>query len=174
VAVEQHLEGVPGRKPGEVLPAGDLPGRKGEHPVDRVVGLVPALRLCLLGPPGDLGELLPRAGEIGVEQVRDPVLDRERPPAAFAFGRGLSALEPRAAERAANERGRLVGQRLGHPPFPRAASTSARVTSTMASRSATAMLSSGVWMSVMPFARFTHWRPRSLKTFASAAPPERL
>ena len=54
-----------------------------------------------------------------------------------------------------------------------AASTSASVTSTIASRSATAMCSSGVWISAIPFARFTHWRPRSLKTFASAAPPER-
>jgi hypothetical protein len=55
-----------------------------------------------------------------------------------------------------------------------AASRRARVTSTMASRSATAMFSSGVWISAIPFARLTHWRPRSLKTFASAAPPERL
>jgi hypothetical protein len=54
-----------------------------------------------------------------------------------------------------------------------AASRRARVTSTIASRSATAMRSSGVWISAIPFARFTHWRPRSLKTFASAAPPER-
>ena len=34
------------------------------------------------------------------------------------------------------------------------------------------MCSSGVWMSVIPFARFTHCRPRALKTFASAPPPE--
>jgi hypothetical protein len=66
---------------------------------------------------------------------------------------------------------------LGFAPLPllllAAASRRARVTSTMASRSATAMYSSGVWISAIPFARFTHWRPRSLKTFASAAPPER-
>jgi len=55
-----------------------------------------------------------------------------------------------------------------------AASRRARVTSTIASRSATAMCSSGVWISAIPFARFTHWRPRSLKTFASAAPPDRV
>jgi hypothetical protein len=54
-----------------------------------------------------------------------------------------------------------------------AASRRARVTPTIASRSATAMCSSGVWISAIPFARLTHWRPRSLKTFASAAPPER-
>ena len=54
-----------------------------------------------------------------------------------------------------------------------AASRRARVTSTIASRSATAMCSFGVWISAIPFARLTHWRPRSLKTFASAAPPER-
>jgi len=54
-----------------------------------------------------------------------------------------------------------------------AASTRARVTSTIASRSATAMCSSGVWISAIPFARLTHWRPRSLKTFASAAPPDK-
>ena len=30
----------------------------------------------------------------------------------------------------------------------------------------------GVWMSVIPFARFTHESPRALKTFASAPPPE--
>jgi hypothetical protein len=54
-----------------------------------------------------------------------------------------------------------------------AASSRARVTSTIASRSLTAMCSSGVWISAIPFARLTHWRPRSLKTFASAAPPER-
>ena len=40
-----------------------------------------------------------------------------------------------------------------------AASTSASVTSTIASRSATAMCSSGVWMSAIPFARFTHGEP---------------
>jgi len=63
------------------------------------------------------------------------------------------------------------------PPFALllvAASRRARVTSTIASRSATAMCSSGVWISAIPFARLTHWRPRSLKTLASAAPPERL
>ena len=42
----------------------------------------------------------------------------------------------------------------------------------MPSRSETEMRSSGVWMSVMPFARLTHGSPRSLKTFASAPPPE--
>jgi hypothetical protein len=66
---------------------------------------------------------------------------------------------------------------LGLVPLPlllAAASRRARVTSTIASRSATAMCSSGVWISAIPFARLTHWRPRSLKTFASAAPPERL
>ena len=41
----------------------------------------------------------------------------------------------------------------------------------MPSRSATEIRSSAVWMSVMPFARLTHARPRSLKTLASAAPP---
>ena len=30
-----------------------------------------------------------------------------------------------------------------------------------------------VWMSSIPFARLTHCRPAALKTFASAAPPER-
>jgi hypothetical protein len=55
----------------------------------------------------------------------------------------------------------------------RAASSRASVTSTIASRSATAMCSSGVWISAIPLARLTHWRPRSLKTFASAAPPDR-
>jgi hypothetical protein len=35
-----------------------------------------------------------------------------------------------------------------------------------------AIRSSGVWMSVIPLARLTHGSPRSLKTFASAAPPE--
>ena len=53
----------------------------------------------------------------------------------------------------------------------RATSASASVTPTMASRSATAMCSSGVWISIIPFARFTHERPRALKTFASAPPP---
>ena len=33
------------------------------------------------------------------------------------------------------------------------------------------MRSSGVWISVIPFARLTHVSPRSLKTFASAPPP---
>ena len=56
------------------------------------------------------------------------------------------------------------------PPAQR--STIASVTSTIPSRSATAIRSSAVWMSVIPFARFTHGRPRSLKTFASAPPPE--
>ena len=37
----------------------------------------------------------------------------------------------------------------------------------------TVMRSSGVWMSCIPFARLRHARPRSLKTFASAAPPLR-
>jgi len=63
------------------------------------------------------------------------------------------------------------------PPFVlllAAASRRARVTSTIASRSATAMCSSGVWISAMPFARLTHSRPRSLKTFASAAPPDKV
>ena len=53
-----------------------------------------------------------------------------------------------------------------------AASRRARVTSTIASRSATAIRSSGVWMSVIPLARLTHRKPRSLKTLASAPPPE--
>jgi hypothetical protein len=53
-----------------------------------------------------------------------------------------------------------------------AAPTSARVTSTIASRSATAMCSSGVWISAMPLPRLRHERPRALKTFASAPPPE--
>ena len=56
----------------------------------------------------------------------------------------------------------------------RAASTSASVTSTIASRSATAMCSSDEWMFAMPLPRFTHCRPRSLKTFASAPPPVRM
>ncbi len=61
-----------------------------------------------------------------------------------------------------------------HQPVPlRAASTSASVTSTIPSRSATEMCSSDEWMLAIPFARFRHWRPRSLKTFASAPPPER-
>ena len=34
------------------------------------------------------------------------------------------------------------------------------------------MCSSGVWISAIPFARLTHWSPRSLNTFASAAPPD--
>ena len=50
---------------------------------------------------------------------------------------------------------------------------SATVTSTIVSRSATVIDSSAVWMSAIPFARFTHGRPASLKTFASAAPPLR-
>ena len=54
----------------------------------------------------------------------------------------------------------------------RATSTSASVTSTIRSRSATAIRSSGVWMSVIPFARLTHGSPRALNTFASAASPE--
>ena len=33
------------------------------------------------------------------------------------------------------------------------------------------MCSSGVWISIIPFARFTHRSPRALKTFASAPPP---
>jgi hypothetical protein len=67
---------------------------------------------------------------------------------------------------------------LAFTPLPllllAAASRRARVTSTIASRSATAMCSSGVWISAIPFARFTQRRPRSLKTLASAAPPDRL
>jgi hypothetical protein len=67
---------------------------------------------------------------------------------------------------------------LAFAPLPlvllAAASRRARVTSTIASRSATAMCSSGVWISAIPFARFTHWRPRSLKTLASAAPPDKV
>jgi hypothetical protein len=65
---------------------------------------------------------------------------------------------------------------LAFAPLPLvllAASRRARVTSTIASRSATAMCSSGVWISAIPFARFTHRRPRSLKTLASAAPPDK-
>ena len=56
----------------------------------------------------------------------------------------------------------------------RAASTSASVTSTIASRSATAMCSSDEWMFAIPLPRFTHCRPRSLKTLASAPPPVRM
>ena len=52
-----------------------------------------------------------------------------------------------------------------------AAATSASVTSTIASRSATAMCSSALWTFAMPLARFTQGSPRSLKTFASAPPP---
>src|SRR5579884_170247 len=54
----------------------------------------------------------------------------------------------------------------------RAVSTSATVTSTIASRSETATCSSGVWKPYTPCDRFTQRRPRSLKTFASAPPPE--
>ena len=60
----------------------------------------------------------------------------------------------------------------GIRPSRGAASTSASVTSTIRSRSSTAICSSGVWMSVIPLARLTHGRPAPLKTFASAAPPE--
>ena len=45
------------------------------------------------------------------------------------------------------------------------------MTSTIVSMSATAMCSSGVWISAIPFARMTHGSPRVLKTFASAPPP---
>src|SRR3954454_25049035 len=54
----------------------------------------------------------------------------------------------------------------------RAASTSATVKSTIASRSATETCSSGVWKPKTPCDRFTQRSPRPLKTFASAAPPE--
>src|SRR4029079_13245835 len=62
---------------------------------------------------------------------------------------------------------------LLHRHALRATSRSDSVTSTIASRPSTAMCSSGVWMFVIPLARLTHERPRSLKTLASAAPPER-
>src|SRR5262249_40555904 len=54
----------------------------------------------------------------------------------------------------------------------RAASTRATVTSTIASRSATETCSSGVWKPNTPCERFTQRRPRSLKTLASAPPPD--
>jgi len=76
----------------------------------------------------------------------------------------------------ATPKGHFPWWALGFVPLPlllAAASRRARVTSTIASRSATAMCSSGVWISAIPFARLTHWRPRSLKTLASAAPPLR-
>ena len=63
-------------------------------------------------------------------------------------------------------------RRASRQAVARAHSRSARVTSTIDSRSATAMCSSGVWISIIPFARFTHESPRALKTFASAPPPE--
>src|SRR5207248_11780484 len=53
-----------------------------------------------------------------------------------------------------------------------AASTSATVTSTIVSRSATETCSSGVWKPNTPCERFTQRRPRPLKTFASAPPPD--
>ena len=125
--------------------------------------------LRLLDPALDLGELLARPGQVDVEHQRDPVLDREHPPAARAVELVLAVLdEPRAADGAAKD----LEERGVHAQ-PAAASISASVTSTIASTSATAMYSSGVWISDIPFARLTHWSPRSLKTFESAAPPER-
>src|SRR5438445_347256 len=54
----------------------------------------------------------------------------------------------------------------------RASATRATVTSTIASRSATETCSSGVWKPKTPCERFTQRRPRPLKTFASAPPPD--
>ena len=137
-------------------------------PIDVVVRLVPALRLGLLDPATDLAELLPRSRQVDVEHQRDPVLDLEGPPAAGAAELVSVLGEPRAADRAAED----LEQRGVHQAA--AASIRASVTSTIASTSATEMCSSGVWISAIPFARLTHWRPRSLNTFESAAPPESL
>src|SRR5262245_5345807 len=164
------------REPRDVFPPRDLARREGKHRVDRVVGLVPAFRLRLLGPAGDLRELLAGAGEVGVEHVRDPVLDRVAP-AAPSAGKRVAALLPvecGAAEGASEERDPLLGRRRTHARRSLATSTIASVTSTIASMSATAICSSGVWISAIPLARFTHWRPRWLNTLASAAPPERV
>src|SRR5436190_23929706 len=61
---------------------------------------------------------------------------------------------------------------VGLESHARAASTSATVTSTIPSRSATETCSSGVWKPYTPCERFTQRRPRTLKTFASAPPPD--
>src|SRR5262245_10219020 len=99
-----------GREPRDVLPPRDLARREGKHRVDRVVGLVPALRLRLLRPAGDLGELLAGAGEVGVEHARDPGLDRVASAAASAGERvaALLLVECGAAEGATQERDRLL------------------------------------------------------------------
>ena len=99
--------------------------------------------------------------------ARQPRVGEARPPVDLEPDEAVVALADRA-DRAPAEPER-------HQPSNGccAASTIPTVTSTIRSRSSTAMRSSGVWMSTIPFARFTQGRPRSLKTFASAAPPER-
>ena len=81
-------------------------------------------------------------------------------------------LQPDEAVEALADGGHRPPAQADRHQASRAASTSASVTSTMRSRSATAIRSSGVWMSVIPLARLTQGSPRALNTFASAAPPE--
>ena len=59
VAVEENLERVPVRKPVRVVPA-ELAVHERKDGVDRVVGLVPALRTRLLEPALGFAELLSR------------------------------------------------------------------------------------------------------------------
>ena len=97
---------------------------------------------------------------------------RSRAPRPRPAGRRSPAARRPSARR--SRRGRVPGRRpRGSRAQARAASTSASVTSTIASRSATAMNSSELWMRLIPFARFAHGRPFALKTFASAPPPGR-
>ena len=96
---------------------------------------------------------------------------RARPGRSGAGRRRTARRRPRAG-RAPRARSTIaVTAPRRRPISPRAASTSASVTSTIASRSATAMCSSDEWIAAMPLPRFRHSRPRSLKTFASAPPP---
>ena len=111
---------------------------------------------------------------LGVDEHRVADLDRPGLPRVRDAGRPVDLAADQLVEALRDGRDGAPAQASAPRHASRAASTIASVTSTMPSRSATAMCSSGVWMSVIPFARFTHGRPRSLKTFASAPPPENV
>src|SRR5207245_5322191 len=97
VAVERDGERVRVREP-EV--ARELRVDPWEHPVDLVVGLVPALRPRLREPPFDLALLLARAGEIVVQQQRDIAVQVEGAAAGFADERSVLLVQSAATDRA--------------------------------------------------------------------------
>ena len=157
----------------------NLRGRIAAHDGNEILLSIHGLSILEQGPR--IPSRDPRAGRADDRSRAAPMAQHLLPRRRGRDRRGAGTLvagDLRLRERAGTGPARArSGTARAVPPahgsVVAAASTSARVTSTIPSRSATAMCSSGVWICAMPFARFRQASPRALKTFASAPPPLR-